>query len=343
MFINCFYSFFGSKAPAECKRFTALRKRVSTIVPARISKAGRYREVYMIENLNGIFETIKYNNSNSILLYRNDISENYPVHWHTGFEFIMPIENDYMVIIDRVEYHLNPFDIICIPPGELHQLIAPKTGVRLILQFDFAIINNLWDFEKIIRITNRTRLLTPENAPDIHGPLKQIMLEIEEEYFSDPPLPLKAASIYAKILEMNVIIGRKFIYSNTSNFPEVRGRKQMEYIYKFNIIFDYIDKNFTEDISLEDIARVAGFSKFHFSRLFKQYTNQSFYDYLNQRKVKEAERLLLDPSMTITDVAIQSGFSSISTFNRVFKSTKKCTPTEFKNMYNRPDGETYTV
>ena len=247
----------------------------------------------MIQNLNGIFETIKYNNSNSILLYRNDISENYPVHWHTGFEYIMPIENDYTVIIDRVEYHLKPFDMICIPPGELHQLIAPKTGVRLILQFDFAIINNLWDFEKIIRITNRTRLLTPETAPDIHESLKRIMLEIESEYFSDPPVPLKAASIYAKILEMNVIIGRKFIYSNTGDFPEARGHKQMEYIYKFNIIFDYIDKNFTEDISLEDIARVAGFSKFHFSRIFKQYNQMSYLRYINIRRTRAAETLLL--------------------------------------------------
>ena len=90
-----------------------------------------------------------------------------------------------------------------------------------------------------------------------------------------------------------------------------------------------------EDISLDTIADVAGFSKFHFSRLFKQFTNISFYDYLNQRRVKEAEKLLLNPNLSITEVAMRSGFSSISTFNRVFKSFKECTPTEFKNLYQQ--------
>ena len=107
----------------------------------------------------------------------------------------------------------------------------------------------------------------------------------------------------------------------------------MEYIEKFNMIFDYIDKNYTDDLSLDTVSGVAGFSKFHFSRLFKQFTDMSFYDYLNQRRVRAAETLLLDPDIPITEIAMRSGFSSISTFNRVFKSFKECTPSEFKKMY----------
>ena len=116
-------------------------------------------------------------------------------------------------------------------------------------------------------------------------------------------------------------------------FPDVRTNKQKEYIEKFNKIFEFIDNNYTEDISLETVADIAGFSKFHFSRLFKQFTDTSFYDYLNLRRIKAAENLLLDPSLPITEIALQSGFSSISTFNRVFKAFKKCTPSEFKELY----------
>lgn len=116
-------------------------------------------------------------------------------------------------------------------------------------------------------------------------------------------------------------------------FPTVRASKQKEYIEKFNMIFDYIDKNYTEDLSLDTVSSVAGFSKFHFSRLFKQFTDISFYDYLNQRRVRAAENLLLDPDIPITVIALQSGFSSISTFNRVFKCFKECTPSEFKELY----------
>ena len=89
------------------------------------------------------------------------------------------------------------------------------------------------------------------------------------------------------------------------------------------------------DISVEDAARTAGFSKFHFSRLFKQFTDQTFCGYLNQRRISAAETLLLNPRLSITDVALQSGFSSLSTFNRTFRTLKSCTPSEFKAYHQR--------
>ena len=81
------------------------------------------------------------------------------------------------------------------------------------------------------------------------------------------------------------------------------------------------------------MAQMAGFSKFHFARLFKQYTNESFYRYLNQRRITHAKTLLLNPELTVLDVAIQSGFSSPSSFLRMFRQLNDCTPTEFRKMY----------
>ena len=79
---------------------------------------------------------------------------------------------------------------------------------------------------------------------------------------------------------------------------------------------------------------LAGFSKYHFARLFKQYTDTSFYKYLNQKRIEHAKTLLLDPQLTVIEVATQSGFSSLSAFLRMFKQLNKCTPTEFRNMYD---------
>ena len=81
------------------------------------------------------------------------------------------------------------------------------------------------------------------------------------------------------------------------------------------------------------VAALAGFSKYHFSRLFKEFTNISFYKYLNNQRISYAEKLLLDPNINITEVAIHSGYNSISAFMRMFKIIKNCTPTEFRNMY----------
>ncbi len=71
-----------------------------------------------------------------------------------------------------------------------------------------------------------------------------------------------------------------------------------------------------EDLSLEGVASQAGFSKYHFSRLFKQYTDSTFYKYLNQKRIEFAKTLLQDPGVSVTEVAFKSGFSSLSAFLR---------------------------
>jgi AraC-like DNA-binding protein len=282
--------------------------------------------------MDGIYEKVDYENNSSILLHINHETDNYPIHWHTAIELIMPITGYYSVVIGKTTYQLREGEILVIPPGELHELIAPAEGVRRILLFDFSLITNLRGFSNIISVMNQPRLINENNAPDILPQLQTLFDEITTEYTSQNNL--REAAIYALIIQIFVLLGRK--YMNTESlFPDVKVNKQKEYIEKFNLIFEYINNNYMEDISLDMIADVAGFSKFHFSRLFKQFTDMSFYDYLNQRRVKEAEKLLLNPNLSITEIALRSGFSSISTFNRVFKSFKECTPTEFKNLYRR--------
>jgi AraC-like DNA-binding protein len=287
-------------------------------------------EVKMPREVHGIFEKVGYSNDSSILLYVNHEYENYSVHWHAAMEIIMPLENSYSVTMSKVNYSLNVGDIIIIPPGELHELKAPPTGSRIIFLFDFTLISNLKGFSSILPVIAQPRLITKDNSPEIYDREAGLLLKIKDEYRLSNTL--YEACVYSLIIQMFVLIGRNHIDSG-GLFPDVRANKQKEYIEKFNKIFDYIDKNYTEDISLDTVADVAGFSKFHFSRLFKQFTDTSFYDYLNLRRIKSAENLLLDPSLPITEVALQSGFSSISTFNRVFKAFKKCTPSEFKELY----------
>lgn len=101
----------------------------------------------------------------------------------------------------------------------------------------------------------------------------------------------------------------------------------------FLYICEYIDTHCTEDITLDEIAKIAGFSKYHFTRLFKQFTNNTFYKYLNQKRIELALTFLADPNISVTEAAMQSGFANPSTFIRVFKAEKGCTPTEFRKMF----------
>ena len=86
------------------------------------------------------------------------------------------------------------------------------------------------------------------------------------------------------------------------------------------------------DISLDQLADIAGYSKFHFSRIFRQYNSMSYTQYINARRTKAAEQLLSDPKISITEAAMQSGFKSITTFNRIFREIKHCTPSDFRKL-----------
>ena len=131
---------------------------------------------------------------------------------------------------------------------------------------------------------------------------------------------------------MLVLIGRK--YTGEGIKSNVTCSKQKEYTAKFIYVCQYIQDHCTEELSLDDAANLAGFSKYHFTRLFKNFTGSSFYKYVNKKRIEYAEKLLVDPEISITEVALQSGFSSLSAFIRMFKIIKDCTPTEFRSMHD---------
>ena len=106
---------------------------------------------------------------------------------------------------------------------------------------------------------------------------------------------------------------------------------------KFVRVLTYIENNYSEDMDLESVAKTAGFSKYHFSRLFKQYTDSTFYDYLCSKRILEAKKLLLT-NTPVTDVAFQVGFNNLTTFCRCFKKYSGCSPTQYKNMISKEEG-----
>ena len=289
----------------------------------------------MAREMDGTFEKVAFEADNMLLLYINRQNVNYDTHWHAAAEIIMPIENGYTALINNRNrtYELKPYDILLIPPGELHTLIAPPTGKRLVMMFDLSVLNSVEDFSTITPILSQPVLLTADSSPTIHAAEVELLNRIIEEYPKRSE-PMRISMIYSYLLQFFVHLGRQHVRADV-RFPDVSVGKQQEYVEKLSNIISYINTNYAEEITLEKAAAIAGFSKFHFSRLFKQFTGQSYYNYLNERRVKAAEALLLSPHMSVTDVAMQSGFTSIATFNRVFRQAKDCTPSEYKNYYHQ--------
>ena len=84
---------------------------------------------------------------------------------------------------------------------------------------------------------------------------------------------------------------------------------------------------------LETMASYIGFSKYHFSRLFKEHTNSTFYDYLSRKRIQAAQEMLL-AGESITSIAFQTGFNNPASFSRCFKKYTKYNPTEFRSQFS---------
>lgn len=283
----------------------------------------------MIETLHGIHETVKYHDLPGIKLYINREAENYPIHWHTAIEIIMPSQNSYTIIVDDTLHTIQEGEIFLIAPGTIHQLQAPQTGERFILLIDYSLICNV---NGMAALLPSLRPYVEINAPESRGLLQTLqgyLRSIYQEY--EQPSPYKEASLNALVIQFFVAIGR-YKMNASEKFPGINITKQHEYIEKFMKICDYITEHCTENLTVDELALLAGFSKFHFIRLFKQFTNVTCYEYLIQKRIELAERLLIEPDLTITQIALQSGFGSLSSFNRVFKTAKNCTPSEYKNL-----------
>lgn len=285
----------------------------------------------MIEILNGIHETVAYSGQNGVRIYHNVETEDYPIHWHIALEIIMPYQNIYTVEIAGKSITFGEGDIFLIPPGELHALSAPDSGERLIAQLDYAPICCLNGMDSLLHQLQPYKLIRKKDNPELSEKLARCLLKIEKEYFEASPYT--EASIYSTLIHFFVLLGRSSMNAD-SKFPNITPLKQHEYIEKFLSICNYINDHCTENLTMDELAAKTGFSKFHFSRLFKQFTGITYHAYLTNKRIAYAEKLLIAPDLSITDVAMQSGFNSLSTFNRIFKTVKNCTPSEYKQLNN---------
>lgn len=287
----------------------------------------------MIEILDGIHETINYGNSLGLRLYHNVEYENYPEHWHAGIEMIMPIREGYRVIAGNHVYDLEEGDIVIINTGVLHSLEAPPTGERVILQFNISLLHSLKEMETLLTMLPPITCLRKTDVDsNLYGYMKKRMECIIEEYKEKQPFC--EAVIYADLITMFAALGRRAtqgMYNRTREQAGNTAVKQKEYMETVLNACSYINHHYQENITLEQVASISGFSKFHFTRIFKQCMDMTFYEYLNEKRITKAEELLYTTVMSITDIAMNSGFSSIRAFNRTFKSIKGCSPSEYRN------------
>jgi AraC-like DNA-binding protein len=109
---------------------------------------------------------------------------------------------------------------------------------------------------------------------------------------------------------------------------------KQEILKKLDIAKAYIDIHFTRKLDIEEIAREAAMSEFHFFRTFKLVFGISPYQYILQKRMKKATQLLNEMQHSVTEIAYLTGFSDIHAFSKAFKKSHSLSPISFIQQFH---------
>lgn len=252
-------------------------------------------------------------------------------YWHEVLEIVYVLEGTLKIGLNNEVLTLEQGDLIFFGGGELHYYpLQDIYSKEAILIFDMSIFypcQEITDFLKMFKPLFVKATYLPEFL-DIEGyssvvnlilKMLQDTIKMEEGF----KIAIKS-SIYNLILLL--FRGNHNLYK-----PEEKSKNLIS-VDRLEKVFQYIEKNYSQTITLHQIAKITNFSIYHFTRFFKRLTGMTFERYLNDFRVQRAVFLLLNKKDSITSIALESGFSSIISFNRTFKKLKGCSPTEYKKQ-----------
>jgi len=139
---------------------------------------------------------------------------------------------------------------------------------------------------------------------------------------------------YIRLLELLYQLSNETDYRllSSSQFAqaEVSGDSR-----RINKVMAYLNEHFRDEVRLPQLADNIGMTPTAFSRYFSQHTGKSLTDFLVDKRIGYAARRLVDSRDTVAEVCYDSGFSTLSNFNKAFKARRGCTPKVFRENYRK--------
>lgn len=254
----------------------------------------------------------------------------FPPHWHEEIELIYVLEGEFEVWLNNRLYHLKKGELLIIGSREIHYFINNNlTGKRILIQFNLNLLENVYsdmqNLKFIMPLFRKSHQLNTSINMNAHHQLERQILELREE-FQNKDKAYKFA-LMARMYDLITVLLRHIPVEQYSEKEMNKLDKQLDILEK---IFTYVEGHYKENIALEHISKIANFSPYHFTRFFKENTGMTFLQYLHLYRIEKAKKLLLSSSYQVIEIALQCGFESVKTFNRVFKDLTGYSPTQYK-------------
>lgn len=258
-------------------------------------------------------------------LYNNYFNQQHdllaPLHYHREFEFLVITRGIINVQIEKESYILKKGEGVFINSGFIHMISSVDKAEHgfIALVFDYSLLCNESDkiFTSYVKhIINQSLLLPISLSKEICMQIEKICTIFEEAAFG--------YEFYVKSSLYHIL------FLLIQNATKVKAPVQNIKSSIIKTVIDYIKENYSKTISLQEMAEYVHTSREYLCRIFNEITSVSPVVYLNHYRIQQSTFLLLDKSMSISDIAFSCGFHNSSYFNKLFKRYMGCTPTEFR-------------
>lgn len=273
------------------------------------------------------------------LFSRTKSEFDFPLHFHEELElnFIENATGAKRVIGDHVE-EISDIELVLVGPNLQHGWFTHKCKGKIIKEITIQFHRDLFD-EKFLQ-RNQMSFIRTLFQQSARGVLfsRETTLSIKDRITG-----LTQKHGFDSVLELMSILHDLSISRNFRTLSDASFNKEATFYNSRRIekIMEYVNKNFAQNITLSDAAKIAGMTEVSLSRFFKLRTGKTFVDTLNDIRLGHASRMLIETTHSVNEIAYKCGFNNMSNFNRIFKKKKNSTPKDFRNSYSSTGVRTF--
>lgn len=250
----------------------------------------------------------------------------YHYNWHKELELLTVVRGELEVCVDGASHLLRDGDVILISSNKGHATLArqPET-VAMVLHILPELFREYYGDMEYLQFSCCSEGGHANDRPFVllRGHLASLMLSAQAQT-AEERLRFESA-LYALLHTLSLYFPPKHL----STGKVMLLRHTFDAVGK---IVQYIDRNYMQKITLNDLAQVSGYNRNYVSQLCKSYLGINFHDYLTRVRLREATLALGQTDTSVSEIALCHGFSDLKSFNTVFRASFNKTPTEYRRQ-----------
>lgn len=255
-----------------------------------------------------------------------------PAHWHDDTEIIYIKKGRGLITVDLIEYPVSAGSILFIYPGQVHSIEQSDGSsmeyINIIFKLEMLLSKqtDICNRQFFVPLLDGTLHLSTHFTPGMpyYDEIAGCINAADRVCQTRPPA-------YEMVVKGQLYLVFQILFAYCCE--KQSSRRNQKSLEKMKFIVKYIENNYMNRISIEEVSQVMGLSQSHFMKFFKNTMGTTFTDYLNDYRLTMASRLLISSEASILAIATEVGFDNLSYFNRLFKKRFYITPREYRKRY----------